>query len=127
MISCMSMLLTLLVTVVAMKCNNKSIFKLKKLKLIFPTCHLPTCSVKVYKIGPRSKTGLFFQLDASLMSCLLCLVTVSVFLHVNFLVKLLTMLLAGTLHLTIYTCFLAEAPVFLNATSEENIILGHGG
>jgi hypothetical protein len=69
------------------------------------------------------------------MSCLLCLVTVSVFLHVNFLVKLITMLVAGAAHLTIYTCFLAESAVFINnnnfATNvtggDEKISLGNGG
>ncbi len=91
------------------------------------SCFLTSCLLCLVTVKSEQNWSCFFQLDASLMSCLLCLVTVSVFLHVNFLVKLLTMLVAGALHLTIYTCFLAEAPVFFNATSEENIVLGNGG
>jgi len=69
------------------------------------------------------------QLDASLMSCLLCLLTVSVFLHVNFLVKLATMLVAGAAHLTIYTCFLAEPGALAanNITISEKLVLGNAG
>ena len=63
------------------------------------------------------------------MSCLLCLLTVSVFLHVNFLVKLATMLLAGAAHLTIYTCFLAEPGVLAakNITIDDKLVLGSAG
>ncbi len=48
-------------------------------------------------------------------------------------VKLATMLLAGAAHLTIYTCFLAEAAVFgtsnaANGTEvDSNIVMSHGG
>ena len=48
-------------------------------------------------------------------------------------VKLATMLLAGAAHLTIYTCFLAEAAVFsannaANGTDvDSNIVMSHGG
>lgn len=49
-------------------------------------------------------------MDASLISCLLCLVTVSVFLSVNFLVKLLAMVAAAAVHAAILACFLVAAP-----------------
>ena len=48
--------------------------------------------------------GIFlsFQLDASLMSCCLCLISVSVFLRVNFLLKAASMAAAAAAHIAVY-------------------------
>ena len=47
-------------------------------------------------------------MDASLISCLLCLVMVSVFLHVNFLLKLAMMVITAFAHICVYACYLAQ-------------------
>ena len=45
---------------------------------------------------------LLLQLDASLMSALLCLTSVSVFLQINFLLKTVAMTAAGVAHVVVY-------------------------
>ena len=45
---------------------------------------------------------LSFQLDASLMSCCLCLISVSVFLRVNFLLKGVSMGATAAAHVAVY-------------------------
>ena len=42
-------------------------------------------------------------MDASLMSCLLCLVSISVFIHVNFLLKFSAMLITAVAQIAIYS------------------------
>ena len=49
------------------------------------------------------------QLQASLMSCFVCLTSISVFLHVNFLLKGGAMILAAATHVAFYLgCLMGE-------------------
>ena len=45
-------------------------------------------------------------MDASLMSCLLCLISISVFIHVNFILKLCAMILTALAQGLIYACYI---------------------
>ena len=47
-------------------------------------------------------------MDASVISCVLTLVTISVFLHINYLLKLITMVLTAIGHLAVYACLVAK-------------------
>ena len=48
----------------------------------------------------------FFQVDAFLISSLLCLNSISIFLQVNFLIKLVLMILISSIHIGVYSLFL---------------------
>ena len=48
-----------------------------------------------------------FQFDAAVMSCLLCLISVSIFVRVNFLLKALAMIFTAITHLTLYFAHIA--------------------
>ena len=49
-----------------------------------------------------------FQLDASIISCIITLVTISIFLHINYLFKLISMILTVVGHLMLFACVLAD-------------------
>ena len=48
------------------------------------------------------------RLDAAILSCLICLVTISVFLRVNFIFKLCLMTLTAIVQIVIYACILQQ-------------------
>ena len=57
------------------------------------------------------------------MSCLLCLISISVFIHVNFMLKLSAMLITAVAQVTIYACYIrstADASNDAAATEEED-------
>ncbi len=47
-------------------------------------------------------------MDASVISCVLTLVTISIFLHINYLLKLVTMVLTAAGHIAVYACLVAK-------------------
>ena len=48
------------------------------------------------------------QLDASIVSCVLILVIVSIFLHINYIFKLFVMVLTAVVHMLLFGCVLAK-------------------
>ena len=51
---------------------------------------------------------LFQQLDASIVSCALILVIVSIFLHINYMFKLFAMVLTAVVHMLLFGWILAK-------------------
>ena len=51
---------------------------------------------------------IYLQMDASIISCIITLVTTSIFLHINYFFKLLSMVLTVIGHLTVFALLLAD-------------------
>lgn len=69
-----------------------------------------------------------FQLDASLMSALLCLTSISVFLHINFLLKTAAMSAAAVAHVVVYFAYVgprSAAPAAAAAAAGEGFQYQH--
>ena len=52
--------------------------------------------------------SIYLQMDASIISCIITLVTTSIFLHINYFFKLLSMVLTVVGHLTVFALLLAD-------------------
>ncbi len=66
-----------------------------------------------------------FQLDASLMSALLCLTTISVFLHINFLLKTAAMSAAAVAHVVVYFAYVGPRSAAAAAAAGEGFQYQH--
>ena len=58
--------------------------------------------------GKKKRFLLFQQLDASIVSCALILVIVSIFLHINYMFKLFAMVLTAVVHMLLFGWILAK-------------------
>ena len=65
-----------------------------------------TMNVLKYKFFCSYHPNNMFQVDAFLISSLLCLNSISIFLQVNFLIKLVLMILISSIHIGVYSLFL---------------------
>ena len=67
-----------------------------------------TCKTDQNSQNNKQKYYIVFQLDASIISCIITLVSTSIFLHINYIFKMVSMILTVIGHLIIFACFLAD-------------------